>query len=231
MDARLAPDPLPAARVERDARLELARRLADGSPWVELRAACGPAAGEPAPEGASVVEDDFAPPRLDALLRAGVVPGALVTAFDTLEYLPTFAPLVEALLELAAEREATVLLAVPNDDYGDIADATRTTTWTEGAVAELRSLLPAEAVVLAEVPLRGVAVVEEGAPVRSTADVTADAGLAPAGWILAFGPRAASVPAAVVSVAGADLREERRAWRAAQSELAYLRARLAALER
>jgi len=220
MDARLAPDPLPAARVERDARLALAARLAGDGPWLELRASGGPAAWLPAPPGAAAVVEspDFGSGLED------VPVGAVVTAFETIEWLPAFAGLVEQLVELSAARSVTVLLAVPDDAYAPVADG-RPTVWTEGALAELRSLLPAGAVLLAEVPVRGVAIVPEGAALDLDAAVRVDPGaVAASGWLLAFGPRAGELESVLCAVP-ADLRDERRAWRAAQAELAVLRAR------
>src|SRR4051794_8819814 len=89
---------------------------------------------------------------------AALAPGAGVTAFGVVEVVDGFAALVEALIEAAAERGVTVVLAVPNHAFVAPSGEART-SWDAGAFAELRSLLPGDHVVLHQVALRGSALV------------------------------------------------------------------------
>lgn len=143
--------------------------------------------------------------------------GALVTCFDVLDRAERIAPVVESLLLAARERGATVVVSVPNDALGGVGGAS---TWGEGSVAELRSLLPGDHVVAGVFELAGSAIVREGAP--ESVEVRGTPSGAPAGWLLAFGPHAGllAAPAAVEPV---DRAERRRAERALITELEALR--------
>jgi hypothetical protein len=197
----------PAVLPEREARRLAVAPLASGGPLVELTPA------------------DAAPERL----RAAVPQGGVVTAFETIEHLEDFAETVEALIELSAEREATVVLAVPNHAFAPAAEGTRT-SWDEGAFAELRSLLPAGHVVLHQLALRGSAVAGADAPAgERSVVVEVDPATAPVAFLAAFGPRAGDLGASAC-VAQADLVAERAARARLQAELELLRARVAALE-
>src|SRR3954454_4742376 len=102
---------------------------------------------------------------------AALAPGAVVTAFGVIDVVDGFAALVEALIEAAAERAVTVVLAVPNHAFVAPCGEART-SWDAGAFAELRSLLPDDHVVLHQVAMRGSALVP--------ADEGGDAARAPA---------------------------------------------------
>jgi hypothetical protein len=163
-------------------------------------------------------------------LLSDVVDGAVVVAAGTLEVLPDFAATVETLIELAGERGVTVVLVVPNHAYA-AASAQSRTVWDAGAFAELRSLLPDEHVVWHEVALRGSALVpaERDGALALEVPVSVDGEVVPARFVAAFGPAARALAAACV-VAPADLAAERAARAALESELALLRAKVAALE-
>jgi hypothetical protein len=150
---------------------------------------------------------------LVAALRDRIGPGATVLCAGVLERLGAFLAVVEALVAIAAEREATVILAVPNHAYTD-AD-TDASAWGEGAVSELRGLLPTEHVVWHQVALRGSALVPAAEEAVLAAGIEVDARRAvPVGFVLAFGPNASR------------LRPELARQRALTAELEILRARL-----
>jgi len=147
-----------------------------------------------------------------------------------LERLASFVGVVEALVALASERQATVVLAVANDAVTNATAGERHSVWGEGAVAELRGLLPADHVGLHLLALRGAALVPAGAAAEVGVSVSVDArATVPAGFVLAFGPRAQRLQA-TAAVAAADLSAERTHERARTAELEVLRARLAALD-
>lgn len=216
----------PDARIERDTRLRAVAPLAVGGRWVEVRAATGPAADDPSPEGATAVVGDFADPAEVERLRETAGEGALITVFDTLEHLSAFAPLVDALVELTARQGATVVLSVPNHDVLATPSATHGTIWGEGALAELRSLLPAEHVVVHQLALRGSALIPQGTVSAYPTTVRLGDAAAPVGWVVAFGARAGDLSEVLV-VAQADMATERARQRALRAELEVLRARSA----
>ena len=152
-------------------------------------------------------------------LRERVPEGALLACLDVLDRVPAFAALVEVLQELARERGATVVLGVPNEALGGVGDS----AWTEGALAELRSVLGEGHVAAAVHELRGAAVVPEGAAAPSSVEVDGAGSGAPVGWLLAFGAHAQRL--ASRALAGpVDTVEQRRWERAREAELAVLRA-------
>jgi SAM-dependent methyltransferase len=164
----------------------------------------------------------------DALVSAAPEGGRCITCFEVIEHLPTFAPLVELLVELATEHDTTVLASVPNDAFWTIENPHHVTQWGEGAVAELRSLLPADHVLLSQVPLQGSALVREGAATEEVTSVSLADGV-PSHFLIALGPGAEAFAAAprVVQVA---LEEERRWQRQRESDLAFAFARIRSLE-
>jgi hypothetical protein len=173
------------------------------------------------------------PPDADALvaaLREQAQDGSVIACVGVLERLTSFAGVVHALVALATERQATVVLALPNDAAVDAAVSGRRSVWSEGAVTEMRGLLPSDHVAFHLVALRGAALVPSGTAAELSVGVEADARAnAPAGFVLAFGPRAQQLQTAA-AVAAADLGAERAHERARTAELEVLRARLAALD-
>jgi hypothetical protein len=226
--ARRVRDTDPAAQVERDARRHIAAGLAGRGAWLDLRAAAGPAADDPAPDGATALTGEFGTPEELHAVREAAGEGALVTVFDTVEHLASFVGLVQLLTELSEEQGATVVVGVPNDAAGDD-DGARRGTWGEGAFAELRSVLPPGHVVWHQVALRGTAVVPAGHEgLHEGAVAVTDDGV-PVAFLAAFGPQAGRL-APAVGVVQVDVGAERAARAAADAELAYLRARVAGLE-
>ena len=193
--------------------------------------AVGALADGRAPLDAAALAGD--PPDGDALvaaLREQAQDGSVIAVAGVLERLASFIGVVEALVALAVERQATVVLAVANDAVTDAAAGERRSAWGEGAVAELRGLLPADHVALHVLALRGAALVPADAAVEVGVSVDADARAAvPAAFVLAFGPRAQRLQA-TAAVATADLSAERAHERARTAELEVLRARLAAVD-
>lgn len=160
---------------------------------------------------------------LAASLREHAEPDAVVACVGVLERLVDFGVVVEALVAIAAKHDATVVLSVPNAPYAG--DADRVSAWGEGAVRELRRLLPPDHLVFHELALRGSALVADGESARPsvTVELAAD-GAAPVSYVLVFGPRAARLrPRA--DVHPADVRAEREVERALRAELEVLRAR------
>lgn len=198
-----------SAAVERAQLAQAASMIASEGEVVDAAALAGPT-----PDPAVLV----------AALRDRVSPGATVLCAGVLERLSEFVSVIETLVGLAAEREATVLLAVPN--HAVAGDAERASTWGEGAVSELRGLLPAEHVVWHQLALRGAALVRAGEDASMTANLDVDGGRAvPLSFVLAFGPNAARLrPAAAVDPA--DLSAELARQRALAAELEVLRARI-----
>jgi hypothetical protein len=161
---------------------------------------------------------------LAAVLRERAGEGELIACVGVLERLVDFGAVVEALVALSAERGATVVMAVPNDTFARDATGDRASAWGEGAVSELRRLLPANHVVMHEIALRGAALVPESGGAQFAAAVDVDPrATAPVAYVLAFGPRAARL-AASADVVAADVSAERAHERARTAELEVLRA-------
>jgi SAM-dependent methyltransferase len=183
---------------------------------------------------AATVQADLETPDGAAAVRAAIAEAAadglvVVTCFGVLHQLANFAALVELLLALAADG-ATVVLSVPDDAAGALDDPHRRSAWSSGAAEELRRLLPSEAVTLRQVGVRAAAIVPaaggDSAPL-GTVMVPADRYATT--HLLAFGPEAARLtPVSLARVA--DVAAERADARRRESDLAYLEARLAALE-
>jgi hypothetical protein len=206
----------PAAALERALVERAVRALADGDEALDAAAL----AGDP-PDGGALV----------AALRERTAEGAVIGCVGVLERLESFAGVVHTLVALSAERQATVVLALANDAAGsDGAAGGRRSVWSEGAVAELRGLLPEDHVAFDVVALRGAALVPAGGAAELTAEVETGPGAgAPAAFVLAFGPRAPRL-AATAAIAAADLSAERAHERTRTAELEVLRARVAALD-
>ena len=205
----------PAAALERMLVERAVSALADGGEALDAAAL----AGDPPDDDALV-----------AALRERTAQGAVIGCVGVLERLGSFAGVVHTLVALAAERQATVVLALPNDAAGDGAEGGRRSVWSEGAVAELRGLLPEDHVAFDLVALRGAALVPASGSAELTAEVeTGPGATAPAAFVLAFGPRASRL-AAAAAIAAADLSAERARERTRTAELEVLRARVAALD-
>jgi hypothetical protein len=168
------------------------------------------------------------PDGLITALGEATADGSIVVCEGVIERLDSFVAVVEELVRLAREQRVTVLLAVPNDAAAPGTD-NAASTWTEGAVLELRHLLPAEHRLWHVVSLRGAALVDPRSD-ESARTLNAEAvvdGRSAASFLLTFGPRASEVSPLVVLQA-ADLAAERAHARAVAAELTVLRARAAA---
>jgi hypothetical protein len=140
---RIKPSSEPALEAERALRYRYAApAIAAAKVWCDIRLDGEPPA---APEGFAGEALVLAPVDVAQLNSRD---GLVVTCFDVVERLDSFAPLVEGLESL---KNATVLLSVPNAVAGDSA-------WGEGAFAELRSLLPGGHAVAAQTSLAGSAI-------------------------------------------------------------------------
>jgi hypothetical protein len=143
-----------------------------------------------------------------------------ITCFECVEHLDSFVPLVSKLVELAERHNFTALLSVPNDAFWSIENPHHRTSWGEGAFEELRTLLPAEHVLLRQVVLQGSAVLRGDAdPELRAADVELEPGGLPSHLLVAFGPERERV-ATSAAVAQVDMEEQRRWERQRESNLA-----------
>jgi hypothetical protein len=153
--------------------------------------------------------------------QAGEGP-ATITCFECIEHLESFVALVSALVGLAEKHGFTVVLSVPNDAFWSIENPHHLTSWGEGAFDELRTLLPAEHLLLRQVVLQGSAIVlGDAAPELRPVDVELEAGGVPSHLLVAFGPERQGI-AAGAAVAQVDMEEQRRWERQREADLSML---------
>jgi SAM-dependent methyltransferase len=250
---RLNRESSPAHRLEHELRYALVAQLVSESElWVDLGCGTGVAAAAGLdgrlPERAILVDVDE-----DALAEAGgELPGAealradlgsaegvaavrdalgdaqaIVTCFQTLAHLEDFVPCVELLVGLG--ERCSVVLSVPNDAFWPVANPFHLTMWGEGAVDELRRLLPHDHFVLEQVPLAASAIVGAGEVELALGSARVTAKRVPSDFVLAFGTRAGEL-APVAATRLIDSTAQRRYERKRDSELAVLAARVAELE-
>lgn len=245
---RITRETPPAIRIEHEVRYGAVAALARGAgTWLDLGCGAGIAAaaalaGEgPAravlvdasaealeqaarevPAGETVpVQADLSSPEGLATVRdaLGDARDGCATCFEVIEHLESFVGVLELLVELAVERAFTVTLSVPNDAFWPIESPWHKTMWGEGSFEELRRLLPAEHVVLHQVPLQGSVLAPAGArPVDPPAFAAREDAI-PSHYLAAFGPRHREV-GACSQVAQADLLEQRRWERQREANLA-----------
>jgi SAM-dependent methyltransferase len=148
---------------------------------------------------------------------------AVITCFECVEHLESFVPLISSLVQLAERHGFTVLLSVPNDAFWSIENPHHRTSWGEGAFEELRTLLPAEHVMLRQVVLQGSAAVRaDGEPELRPVDVELESGGVPSHLLVAFGPEREQV-ALGAAVAQVDMEEQRRWERQREADLSMLK--------
>ena len=245
---RITRETPPAVRTEHDLRYGLAAQLVRGTgTWLDLGCGAGVAAagaldGEgpdravlvdasaealaeavravPAGEAVPVEADLAGDEGLQAVRAAlGDARDGVATCFEVIEHLERYTGVVELLIELATERGFTALLSVPNDAFWPIESPWHKTMWGEGSFEELRRLLPAEHVVVAQVPLQGSALIPEGAEAALAGPFAGRADGVPSHFLAAFGPRCRALGARS-GVAQADLAEQRRWERQREANLA-----------
>jgi SAM-dependent methyltransferase len=247
---RITQETEPSIRVEHDVRYgAVAALVAAAASWVDLgcgtglaaraaiahgrppkatfvdadEAAVGEAARAFGDDATAIVADLSAPDGLDAV-RAAIDYGAIVTCFETVEHLPAFAPLLELLVELAERHDVTVVMSVPNDAFTGVQNPHHATVWGEGAIEELRGLLPDGYVLAHQLALAGSVLVVDEEPRSHAVEVTAAAaGAAQTHFVVAFGPRAAEL-AERAAVAQVDQRAQRAWERQRSADLAFYRA-------
>ena len=147
---------------------------------------------------------------------------ATITCFECVEHLSSFVPLIGALVQLSERHGFTVLLSVPNDAFWSIENPHHLTSWGEGSFEELRTLLPADHVLLRQVALQGSAVLRgDAAPELRAVETELEPGGVPSHLLVAFGPERAKVAAGAV-VAQVDMEEQRRWERQREADLAML---------
>jgi hypothetical protein len=119
--------------------------------------------------------------------------GTVVTCFEVIEHLERFVPLVTMLCELVESGGTTVVLSVPNDAFWNMRNPYHLAAWGEGAMDELRSVLPPGHLVLHQVALSGSAVLAEGAEERFEVAVPARGAGPPTHFVVAMGAQAEQV--------------------------------------
>ncbi len=164
--------------------------------------------------------------RIGTVLLTGDGP-RVITCFEVVEHLPTFLPLLEWALGLAAARDCTFLLSVPNDEFWGIENPHHLGSWGEGALRELMTLLPAERTMLRQVALSGSALLDwQATPERHSLEL--DVGGAPSvasHFLVAFGPRHAELRRGAVAVE-TEMLEQRRWERTREANLAFAQRRV-----
>jgi SAM-dependent methyltransferase len=156
----------------------------------------------------------------EELLKAAPDARRSVTCFEVIEHLATFVPLVELLVKLAEQHDTSVVASVPNDAFWAIENPHHVTTWGEGAVEELRSLLPPDHVFAHQVALQGSALARVGETTDEVASIRVGDGVA-THFLLAFGSGAEQL-ATAPRVVQADLAEQRRWERQRESDLQFM---------
>lgn len=148
---------------------------------------------------------------------------ATITCFECIEHLESFVSLVGALVQLAEKQGFTVVLSVPNDAFWSVENPHHHTSWGEGAFEELRTLVPAEHLLLRQVVLQGSAVVRgDAAPELRQVETEIESGGVPSHMLLAFGPEREQV-AVGAAVAQVDMEEQRRWERQREADLSMLK--------
>jgi hypothetical protein len=180
-------------------------------------------------DGAVTLQADLADEAEVRRVRAELLEHAgdgarVVTCFETIEHLTSFAALVELLVELAEQHGFTVIASVPNDEFWSLENPHHHTVWGEGAFEELRSLLPDDHVVLHQLTLQGSAVAPAGAdPEMRALQAEVDPTGVPSHFLIAMGPAREQVVGGT-RVVQADLEDQRRWERERESDLVYTQA-------
>ena len=260
-EERISRETSPALRAEHDLRYALAAPLiAEAGTWCDLGCGNGIAAADVLAgrfDGRAVLVDvdadaarsaerelgiadtttltgDLSDPADVDRVREAVLAGPaprVVTCFEVVEHLRSFVALVDALSALAEAGEVTALLSVPNDAFWALENPYHETMWGEGAFAELRSMLPASAVVARQVPLAGSIVVpESGGGEETSATLQAPSPAAiPSHFLIAMGPSATQL-GVHAAVAATDLDAHRRWERQRDADNAYFQAAVKRLQ-
>lgn len=160
--------------------------------------------------------------------------GTVITAFELIEHLDNFVPLVELLRDLSERGGATVVFSVPNDAFWPVANPFHKAVWGEASFAELRDSLPDDHVVLHQLQLVGSAVFprsrEEPSAFACRAEVDPGQQTVSTHLLAAFGPRTDLLrPGAAVAVA--DLIEQRRWENEREANLLYAERQAQELQR
>jgi 2-polyprenyl-3-methyl-5-hydroxy-6-metoxy-1,4-benzoquinol methylase len=186
------------------------------------------ARGELAVPDAVSLDADLASPDGLARLRehVGGEDGTVITCFEVIEHLESFVPLITMLTELVEGGSATAVLSVPNDAFWNMRNPYHLAKWGEGAMAELRSVLPADHVLLHQVALSGSAVLGADAEERYDVPVQARATGEPTHFIVAMGPQAGRVQPGA-QVAQVDTVAQRSWERQREAHLAVAEATIA----
>ncbi len=152
------------------------------------------------------------------LARAGE---RVVSCFEVVEHLSSFVALLEWATGLARAGEATFAISVPNDAFWSIENPYHQSTWSEGAFAELRCLLPSEHTLMRQVALSGSALCGwegESEQHRLVVRVGGEEAVA-THFLAAFGPRHRQLRTGALA-AQTDMLAQRRWERQRESNIA-----------
>jgi uncharacterized coiled-coil protein SlyX len=188
------------------------------------------AAGELAIADTTQIAGDLSDPAVLARIGEALLAREgerVVSCFEVVEHLPSFVALLEWSGALAREGRATFAISVPNDAFWSIENPYHQSTWSEGAFAELRLLLPPEHTLLRQVALSGSALCEwEGAgESHELAVQVGGEGTVATHFIAAFGPRHAELRPGALA-AQTDMLEQRRWERQRESNVALAEKRV-----
>jgi len=251
---RITGETPPSIRIEHQLRYALAAPLVRSAPmWLDLGCGAGVAAAAalgregaaravlvdasagalaeavrdvPAGEAVPVEADLASDEGLEAVRAAlGEARDGVATCFEVIEHLERFTGVLALLVELATERDFTVVLSVPNDAFWPVESPWHTTMWGEGSFEELRRLLPDQHVVARQVPLQGSSIVPEGGEAVDPPGFAASVEAVPSHFLVAFGPRCGEI-VAQSAVAQSDLAAQRRWERQREANLAFYEDRI-----
>ena len=138
-------------------------------------------------------------------------------------------PLVKLLVERAGAGD-TILLSVPNDALTGVQNPFHLASWGEAALAELRTMLPPDHVVLEQLSLVGSVLHGRDEPPRKErVEVALEPVAGASHLLLTFGARAGEV-AQPCRVEVVDVDEHRTWERQREADLAFATARVQTLE-
>jgi hypothetical protein len=200
-------------------------RTAERTLLVDVNGGALEQAGRELPGNVTTLEADLSDDNAVARVRAELLEHSghgirVVTCFETVEHLQTFPPLISLLTELAEQHGFTVFMSVPNDAFWSLENPHHPTMWGEGSFEELRSLLPADHIVIRQVPLQGSALARDGDAALHETQVAVDPEGVASHHLAVFGPEQERVVAGA-RVVQADLEDKRRWERQRESDLVY----------
>jgi hypothetical protein len=159
-----------------------------------------------------------------ALLEGGAEEGGCVTCFEVIEHLADFTHLIDLLVDVTSLRPLSVALSVPKDAFTGVDNPHHVTSWGSEAVDELRRVLPAGNILVAQRPLQGTFLGPVEQRFEGSTSLTVASEGSPSHYVVVFGSRPDAVESVGI-VERADL-DGQRVWeRQREADLAYFRQR------